>query len=163
MRTKAAATLTGKKPKAPSAAGLLPLLKPYRLLIVTLVVVTVVGNGLNLVVPKLISHAIDAYTQGHFVLRTVVAEFLVVGMLVFVLAYGQSLVQTWASERVAKDLRTRVAAKISHQSFAWVEQLTPAKLLTNLTSDVDAVKTFVSQAIASIISSLFLIWGPARF
>ncbi len=161
MRTKAAATLTGKKPKAPSAAGLLPLLKPYRLLIVTLVVVTVVGNGLNLVVPKLISHAIDAYTQGHFVLRTVVAEFLVVGMLVFVLAYGQSLVQTWASERVAKDLRTRVAAKISHQSFAWVEQLTPAKLLTNLTSDVDAVKTFVSQAIASIISSLFLILGAS--
>ncbi len=69
--------------------------------------------------------------------------------------------QTWASERVAKDLRTRLAAKISVQSFAWVEQLTPAKLLTNLTSDVDAVKLFVSQAIASIISSLFLIVGAS--
>ena len=129
MRTKAAATQIANKPKAPSAAGLLPLLKPYRLLIATLVGLTVVGNGLNLVVPKLISHAIDAYTQGRFILHTVVLEFLVVGILVFVLAYGQSLVQTWASERVAKDLRTRVAAKISHQSFAWVEQLTPAKLL----------------------------------
>ncbi len=161
MRTKAAATQIGKKPRGPSAAGLLSLLKPYRLLILTLVVLTITGNGLNLVVPKLISHAIDAYTQGHFVLHTVVVEFLVVGILVFVLAYGQSLVQTWASERVAKDLRTRVAAKISHQSFAWVEQLTPAKLLTNLTSDVDAVKTFVSQAIASIISSLFLILGAS--
>ncbi len=161
MRTKAAAPQTGSKPKAPSAAGLLPLLKPYRLLIATLVALTVVGNGLNLVVPKLISHAIDAYTQGRFILDTVVEEFLVVGILVFVLAYGQSLVQTWASERVAKDLRTRVAAKISHQSFAWVERLTPAKLLTNLTSDVDAVKTFVSQAIASIISSLFLIFGAS--
>jgi ATP-binding cassette, subfamily B, bacterial len=161
MRTKTAAPKIGSKPKAPSAAGLLPLLKPYRLLIATLVVLTVVGNGLNLVVPKLISRAIDAYTQGRFVLHTVVEEFLVVGILVFVLAYGQSLVQTWASERVAKDLRTRVAAKISHQSFAWVERLTPAKLLTNLTSDVDAVKTFVSQAIASIISSLFLIFGAS--
>jgi ATP-binding cassette subfamily B protein len=47
------------------------------------------------------------------------------------------------------------------QSFAWVERLTPAKLLTNLTSDVDAVKLFVSQAIASIISSLFLIIGAS--
>jgi ATP-binding cassette subfamily B protein len=62
---------------------------------------------------------------------------------------------------VAKDLRSRLAAKISEQSFAWVEQITPAKLLTNLTSDVDAVKLFVSQAIASIISSLFLIAGSS--
>ena len=137
------------------------LLKPYKLLITTLVTLTIVGNGLNLVVPKLISHAIDAYTAGHFVASTVVLQFLVTGFLVFILTYAQSITQTWASERVAKDLRTRLAAKISVQSFAWVEQLAPAKLLTNLTSDVDSVKLFVSQAFASIISSLFLIVGAS--
>jgi ATP-binding cassette subfamily B protein len=137
------------------------LLKPYRSLVVTLVALTIAGNGLNLVVPKLISHAIDSYTQGHFVRNTVVIEFLVVALLVFLLTYGQSVVQTWAAERVAMDLRTKVAAKISVQSFGWVEQLTPAKLLTNLTSDVDGVKLFVSQAIASIISSAFLIIGAS--
>jgi ATP-binding cassette subfamily B protein len=137
------------------------LLKPYKLLITTLVTLTIVGNGLNLVVPKLISRAIDAYTAGHFVASTVVLQFLVTGFLVFILTYAQSIAQTWASERVAKDLRTRLAAKISVQSFAWVEQLAPAKLLTNLTSDVDSVKLFVSQAFASIISSLFLIVGAS--
>ena len=147
-------------PKPPSA-GLTLLLKPYRLLIAILAILTIVGNALNLVVPKLISHAIDAYTQGSFVLHTVVLQFLLVGLLVFVFAYAQSGVQTWASERVAKDLRTRLAAKISVQSFAWVEQITPSKLLTNLTSDVDAVKLFVSQAIASIIASAFLIVGAS--
>src|SRR6185437_6180633 len=111
--------------------------------------------------PKLISHAIDSYTQGNFVRNTVISSFLLVGLLVFVFTYAQSVVQTWAAERVARDLRTRLAAKISVQSFAWVEQLTPAKLLTNLTSDVDGVKLFVSQAIASIISSLFLILGAS--
>ena len=147
--------------KRPPPSGLMALLKPYRLLIATLATLTIVGNALNLVVPKLISHAIDAYTQGRFVLNTVVVQFVLVGLLVFVFAYAQSGVQIWASERVAKDLRTRLAAKISVQSFAWVEQLTPAKLLTNLTSDVDAVKMFVSLAIASIISSLFLIVGAS--
>jgi ATP-binding cassette subfamily B protein len=34
-------------------------------------------------------------------------------------------------------------------------------LLTNLTADVDSVKTFVSQAISSIISSIFLIIGAS--
>ncbi len=145
----------------PPSSGLLLLLKPYRLLIAILAILTIVANAFNLVVPKLISHAIDDYTQGRFLLHTVVLQFVVVGLLVFVLTYAQSVVQTWASERVAKDLRTRVAAKISVQSFAWVERLTPSKLLTNLTSDVDAVKVFVSQAISSIISSLFLIVGAS--
>src|ERR1700677_208865 len=149
------------KPKRPPSAGLMLLLKPYKSLVALLVALTIVGNGLNLVVPKLISHAIDAYTHGSFVLNTVVIQFVLVGVLVFVLTYAQSAVQIWASERVAKDMRTRLAAKISLQSFGWVEKLTPAKLLTNLTSDVDAVKVFVSQAIASIISSLLLIIGAS--
>lgn len=147
--------------KRPPSAGLLLLLKPYRFLVSMLVVLTIVGNGLNLVVPKLISHAIDAYTQGHFVLNTVILQFVSVAALVFILSYAQSAVQTWAAESVGKDLRTRLAAKISVQSFGWVEKLTPAKLLTNLTSDVDAVKLFVSQAIASIVSSLLLIFGAS--
>jgi len=149
------------RPKGPPSSGLFLLLKPYRLLVAMLVALTIVGNGLNLVVPKLISHAIDAYTQGSFVLNTVIWQFVVVASSVFVLSYAQSAVQIWASERVARDLRTRLAAKISVQSFAAVETLTPAKLLTNLTSDVDAVKVFVSQAIASIISSLLLIFGAS--
>jgi ATP-binding cassette, subfamily B, bacterial len=149
------------QPKKPPSPGLMLLLKPYKMLVAMLVVLTIVANGLNLVVPKLISHAIDAYTQGHFVLNTVILQFLVVAALVFVLTYAQNGVQIWTAERVAKDLRARLAAKISEQSFAWVEQITPAKLLTNLTSDVDAVKLFVSQAIASIISSLFLIIGSS--
>jgi ATP-binding cassette subfamily B protein len=147
--------------KGPPSAGLTLLLKPYKGLVAALVTLTIVANALNLVVPKLISRAIDSYTHGNFVRNTVIAEFVIVGLLVFVLTYAQNMVQTWAAERVAKDLRTRLAAKISVQSFGWVEKLTPAKLLTNLTSDVDGVKLFVSQAIASIISSLFLIIGAS--
>ncbi|MBZ5632041.1 MAG: ABC transporter ATP-binding protein/permease [Acidobacteriia bacterium] len=145
--------------KPPPAAGLLVLLKPYRALILLLVVLTIAGNGLNLAVPRIIAHAIDAYTQQTFVLSAVVLQFFLVAFFVFALTYLQSLVQTYASERVARDLRTRVAAKISGQSYAFVERITPAKLLTNLTSDIDAVKLFVSQAIASIIASVFLIVG----
>jgi len=145
--------------KRPPGPGLLSLLKPYRWLVVLLVVLTIAGNGLNLVVPKIISHAIDAYTSQTFVLSSVVLQFFEVAFLVFALTYLQSIVQTYAAEQVARDLRTRVAAKISVQSYAYVEQITPAKLLTNLTSDVDAVKLFVSMAIATIIASVFLIVG----
>lgn len=55
----------------------------------------------------------------------------------------------------------RIIEKISLEDFDYVQLLTPSKLLTNITSDVDSVKTFVSQAIASILSSLFLIIGSS--
>src|SRR5579864_583344 len=151
----------GTKKRPPPGAGMFALLKPYRPLIAMLVLLTIAGNALNLVVPKLISHAIDAYTQRTFVLSTTVLQFFVVAFFVFALTYLQSVAQTYASERVAKDLRTRLAGKIALQSYSAVEKLTPAKLLTNLTSDVDGVKLFVSQAVASIIASIFLIIGAS--
>jgi ATP-binding cassette, subfamily B, bacterial len=145
----------------PSGPGLFALLNPYRGLVVILVVLTLVGNGLTLVVPKLMSRAIDAYTRPDFVLSTVVLQFFVIAFVVFALNYVQNITQTYASERVARDLRTRLAAKIATQSYSGVELLTPAKLLTNLTSDVDGVKLFVSQAVATIIASLALIVGAS--
>jgi ABC-type multidrug transport system, ATPase and permease components len=146
------------KPRGP---GLFALLKPYRAWVATLVFLTIAGNGLTLIVPKLISRAIDGYTQQTFVLRAVVLQFFVIAFLVFVLNYLQNIIQTYTSERVARDLRTRLAARIATQSYSSVEKLTPAKLLTNLTSDVDGVKLFVSQAVATIIASLFLIVGAS--
>ncbi len=147
------------KKRVPPQAGLFSLLKPYGGLIALLVVLTITGNGLNLVVPQIIARAVDAFGQNTLVLSTVIWQFSIVALLVFTLTYSQYVVQTYASERVARDLRTRIAAKVSVQPYAYVEQATPAKLLTNLTSDVDAVKMFVSMAIASIISSVFLIIG----
>ena len=147
------------RPKKPS--GLFLLLKPYRGLIAALFALTIVANSLNLVVPKLISRAIDTYTRTAAIPGSITALFLFVAVLVFLLTYLQSIVQTYASERVARDLRTRLAAKIAVQSYAYVEKITPAKLLTNLTSDVDAVKMYVSMAIASILASIFLIIGSS--
>ncbi|MFZ3170260.1 MAG: ABC transporter ATP-binding protein [Candidatus Methanoperedens sp.] len=142
-------------------ANLLGLLKPYALWITLLVVLTILANGLNLLVPKIIASAIDTYTQDNFALRNVVLEFSAVAVVIFILTYLQNVVQTYSSERVARDLRKKISAKISAQDYMYVERVTPGKLLTNLTSDVDAVKTFVSLAIAAMISSVFLIVGAS--
>jgi ATP-binding cassette subfamily B protein len=149
------------KPPGPSQAGLFALVKPYKGLVAMLAALTILANALNLVVPKLIASAIDNYRQPNFALGPMIARFLLVCVSCFLLTYLQSLVQTYASERVAKDLRARLVAKLATQTCSFVEHVTPAKLLTNLTSDVDGVKLFVSMAIATIISSIFLIAGSS--
>ncbi|MEI7510727.1 MAG: ABC transporter ATP-binding protein [Candidatus Peregrinibacteria bacterium] len=142
-------------------ANLLTLLKPYSFFIAVLVVFTLLSNGLNLVVPQIISSAIDSYTAQSFVLLDTIVQFSLVTVGIFIFTYAQSVLQTFAAERVAKDLRTQLATKISLQNYAYIQETDPSKILTHLTSDVDAVKSFVSQAISSIISSVFLIIGAS--
>jgi ATP-binding cassette subfamily B protein len=137
------------------------LLRPYTGLIILLVVLTIAANALNLAVPQIIAHAIDTYSGSTFVFSHLIIEFSLAALFIFIFTYGQNIVQVYASERVARDLRNDLSAKISVQPYEYIDRITPAKLLTNLTSDVDAVKTFVSQAIAAIISSIFLIIGAS--
>lgn len=147
--------------KAASPPSLLTLIKPYGRLIGLLIGLALVSNAANLVLPLIVSQGVDAYTAGHFALETTLIEFLTASALIFIFSYGQSIVQTYASERVAKDLRTQLADKISRQSFTYIQQTNPAKLLTNLTSDIDSVKMFVSMAIVSLVSSLCIIAGAS--
>lgn len=138
--------------------SLLSLLKPYWKLILPLIALTLLANGLTLWLPRLLSHGIDGYLSGGS-LNKILWEFSIASGGIFVLTYLQTIFQTFASEKVARDLRGDLSKKISTFSFAEVQALTPAKLLTNLTSDVDSVKNFVSRAVVNVISSVFLILG----
>jgi len=89
----------------------------------------------------------------------VLVKYLMASLVIFIFTWLQGLVQVYASEKVARDLRSRLAHKISIQSHAYIEESNPSKLLTNLTADVDSIKMFVSQAIVSISSSIILIIG----
>jgi len=147
--------------QGPEKPNMFALLKPYSGMITMLIVFALLSNGINLVIPKIISNGIDAYTNGHLILNRIIVEFTLAALFIFIFTYLQSIVQTYASERVARDLRTRLSEKISRQSYAYIEHANPSKLLTNLTSDIDSIKMFVSQAIVSILSSLFIIIGAS--
>ncbi len=158
MKSSATPGKANQKPKSPSLIGLL---KPCKGWIILLVVFAIISNAFNLLVPMLISRGIDSYVAGTLVVPTLVMQFALTAAAIFIFAYLQNVVQTYASELVARDLRKKVSAKISLQSYAFVQEMTGAKLLTNLTSDVDAVKLFVSQAVVTFASSLFIIIGAS--
>jgi len=141
--------------------GIFSLLKPYAGIVILLIIMALLGSGINLLIPKIIAHGIDTYSAGHFDGRLIILQFLIVASAIFIFTFLQNIIQTYASERVAKDLRTKLSDKISRQSYAYVLKSNPSKLLTNLTSDIDSVKMFVSQAFVTIISSVFVIAGTS--
>jgi ATP-binding cassette, subfamily B, bacterial len=151
---------------APKPPGIFSLLKPYSGLVTMLIVFALFSNTVTLWLPKIISQGIDGYihsllTHTKYNVNPTLVKFTLAVAFIFIFAYLQTIIQTYTSEKVARDLRTRLSDKISKQSNAFIEQVNPSKLLTNLTADVDSIKLFVSQALVSIISSVVIIVGAS--
>ena len=153
----------GEKPNEP---GIFSLLTPYKVLITLLILFALFSNGISLWLPKIIAHGIDGYIHGFIIrikfdINPTLIKFTIAVVFIFLFTYLQTIIQTYTSEKVALDLRTKLSEKISRQTNAFIETANPSKLLTNLTADADAIKLFVSQALVSIISSVFTIVGAS--
>lgn len=139
--------------------GLWQLLVPYRKQVFLLVFFAMAGNGANLILPRLVGMGINRYEGNHHVPFDLTDDFAAACLIIWIFSACQTLVQVTTAERVARDLRSRLAEKISQQTFRFVQETQPSRLLTNLTGDVDAVKTFVSDVIAGLFSSVFILLG----
>jgi ATP-binding cassette subfamily B protein len=149
------------KPAKPRGPNLFAVLRPYRRFIFLLVFLSIISNGINLAIPNISRHAIDAFTGHRLDIDRTLWLFMAAVVGVFVFTYASSYVQTYTSERVARDLRTRLADRISRQNYSFLQKNNTGQLLTNLTADVDSIKGFVAQAIVSIFSSIFIILGAS--
>ena len=154
-------SITPAANKKTSKPGIFSLLKPYSGMVAILIIMALLGSGINMFIPKIIAHGIDSFSANRYNLRSVIFQFLLASSSIFVFTFLQNIIQTYASERVGKDLRSRLSDKISQQSYVFVLKSNPSKLLTNLTSDIDSVKMFVSMAFVTIISSVFVIAGTS--
>ncbi|MCR4278972.1 MAG: ABC transporter ATP-binding protein/permease [bacterium] len=148
---------TNKKTKQ-KQPNVFDMLKPYTSFIIPLIFLALLSNGLTLWLPRLLSHGIDTFLRGEN-FDEVLWQFFIASFCIFILVSLQSIFQTLAAERVARDLRNTLSEKISMHEFADVQRITPSKLLTNITSDIDSIKNVVAQAVVTMVSSVFLIVG----
>lgn len=142
---------------------LFALAKPYSWSIIAIFALSIIVNVLGLVVPKIIASAVDTFAHTTFDTTYYTVLLLSIATGAFVFGTVQSICQAYVSERIARDLRSRLIAKIAEQEFSFVNQVTPEKLLTNLTGDVDNIKDTISQGMVQIFSSVILIIGTVIF
>ena len=138
---------------------LISIVRPYRGIVIVMIIMALAGNAINLFIPKIIAQGIDAFSANRFNASSIVIEFLAAAFGIFIFTFAQSVIQTFTSERVAKDIRSKLSNKLSQQSYTFILKSNPSRLLTNLTTDTDSVKMFISMALVTIISSFFVIAG----
>ncbi|WP_375756815.1 ABC transporter ATP-binding protein [Corallococcus exercitus] len=154
---------------APPASGRPPILRAlgylrrYRLEALGALLSLLLVSVANLGAPQMIRIAIDqGLARGEQ--RPV---WLAVGGLVAI-ALGRGLfnfLQGYLAERasqgVAFDLRDALFARIQRLSFSYYDQAQTGQLLTRLTSDVEAVRTFVGSGIVQFAAAAAMLVGCA--
>ncbi len=143
---------------------MIQLFKQYKGWLGLLFLFSVAANGLSLVIPKQVSKYIDLYQdlarQGlPFSNSRPIWIIGGIAIIVLITTIIQFVVATYLAEKVAFDLRNKLVGSIKKQTYSYVSDATSSKLLTNLTSDVDAVKGVASQGLVGVFSALLTFFG----
>lgn len=146
--------------KGPGIGVFIAPLSEHKLLVAFLVVTVIITSGVNLLLPRLMGEMIDNASRPN-ALKSIAITYLIASVVGFLFLGFQGVISTVISERIGRDLRNSLIAKLAGQSYQFVSGQTVPKLLTNVTSDVDAVRGFFNQGITIVLSSAILIVGGA--
>lgn len=137
------------------------LVATYKWLFAAVVILTFVANGLYVYIPRLSASVIDQANAASGLAGAYPAliTLAVVAVVALVSTSVQVFVSGYFSEKVALDLRNKVIDKLGDQSFGYISKAGSGKLLTNATSDVEAVKNVLSQGLSTLLGALIVLVG----
>lgn len=114
-------------------------------------------------------HAIDAYLTPLALQRSGALDVVLRGLtmtallyaglkvLEFLLQYAFALTIGYLGQNVLRDIRADVFSKLQRLHLAFFDQNPVGRLITRVTSDVDAINQFITGGLVSLIQSSFII------
>lgn len=144
-------------------------LKPYVPLVVAGVILALLIAVAQPMFALIQRHAIDTYLVPFERDRTLTTETLYRGLMVaalgfmalkvveFCLTYAFTLAIGYLGQNVLRDIRGDVFTKLQRLHLAYFDQNPVGRLITRVTSDVDAINQFITGGLVSLIQSTFLI------
>jgi len=138
------------------AKRLLRYLKPYVGTLSIALALTLVLNLLDVLQPKFTEWAIDhnivpRSTDG---LSLLVLLFLGSQILRLVFSYFQTIFLESAGQYVMFDLRKELYGKLQHQEVAYYDRNPVGRIMTRLTSDVDALNELFTAGVTDLLGDL---------
>ncbi|HEX8926050.1 MAG TPA: ABC transporter transmembrane domain-containing protein, partial [Terriglobales bacterium] len=155
---------------------LLRYLRPYTFQVVLAVTAILLKAGCDVLGPYLTKTAIDKYLAhtsgaGHSFLDRVLSSdpvrgisqiaAMYLGLLVvgFVLDYTQTYMMQWTGQKVMFDLRSQLYRHVQRMHLAFFDRNPVGRLVTRLTTDVDALNEMFTSGVVSIFEDVFVLVG----
>lgn len=158
----------GKIYDSRAARRLLTYLAPYRRLVVIALALTIVVNLVRQIGPLLTKWAIDDYvrpaSEGGMDLSTAfdgiaILALAYLGSLVVTLGIGyfQDVLLNTIGQRAMYDLRAEIFKKLQTIEVAYYDRNPVGRLMTRLTTDVDALNELFTAGLVEVLGDLVLI------
>lgn len=141
------------------ARRLLRYLHPYVRLLIPALVLTLVLNLLGVLQPKFTQYAIDWHILPRQLdgLGFLVALFFGTQLLRLVFSYFQAILLNSVGQYVMFDMRKELYDKLQHQEVAYYDRNPVGRIMTRLTSDVDALNELFTQGVTDLLGDLVMI------
>jgi ATP-binding cassette subfamily B protein len=166
----------GKAYDARLMRRLLTYLKPYRLQVAIALVAIVLKAGADVLGPYLTKVAIDKYLAhkpgaGHSFLDrflspqplTGIAQIGMAYMALlgfsFLLEFAQTYLMQWTGQKVMFDLRSQIYRHLQQMHVAFFDRNPVGRLVTRVTTDVDALNEMFTAGVVSIFEDVFVLAG----
>ncbi len=151
---------------------LLGYLKPYRLQLTLGILLLLAYSAVAPAFPSLIGRAIDNFLvadtppfNGYSIderfqgLLNIVLIYMGLRLLSFGLRFAYTYVIAWLGQHVIYDIRHQIFAKIERLHLGFFDRTPVGRLLTRITSDVDAIQQMLTDGIVGIIADFGMIIG----
>jgi len=165
----------GKAYDARLMKRLLTYLRPYRWQVAVALVAIVLKAGADVLGPYLTKVAIDKYLASHKEAHSVLDRWLsprpltgiaqiaaiYVGLLLFsfLLEFAQTYIMQWTGQKVMFDLRSQIFRHLQRLHISFYDKNPVGRLVTRVTSDVDALNEMFTAGVVSIFEDIFVLAG----
>ena len=139
---------------------LLRYLRPYRAQVAFAIVLLLFGAALELVGPYLTKIALDRAVPARDLHLIGLLALGYLGTLVigFGLEFGQTVLTTWLGQRVMYDLRREIFGHLQRMGLPFLERNPVGRLMTRVTSDVEALNDLFSSGVVAIFGDIFALF-----
>ncbi|MFW6029286.1 MAG: ABC transporter ATP-binding protein [Halanaerobiales bacterium] len=148
-----------------SVKKLMSYLRPYFFLIVIALILAMAATILTIIGPGKIRQMTDIISRG--ITSTIDLEsvkeigiFLaIIYSLSALLNYIQAFLIATVSQKMSKELRTKISKKINRLKLEYFDTNTVGDILSRVTNDVDLIGQTLNHSIGTLVTSLTLILG----
>jgi ATP-binding cassette subfamily B multidrug efflux pump len=140
---------------------LLRYLRPYKTAVAASFLLIVVMAGLDLVGPYLTKVAIDRHiARGDAAgLTRVAALYLAVLLAAFAVRFAQVYILQMTGQGIMMDLRRQIYDHLQRLHVAYFDRNPVGRLITRVTTDVDAVNELFTSGVVTVFGDLFTLIG----
>jgi ATP-binding cassette subfamily B protein len=166
-----------------SARRLLRYLRPYRRMIIPALLLTLLVNALGVVEPKFFQYAIDwfikpavdqrnslpaeqwgtVYDHAASGLVVLALVFFGVKLLTMLVSYLQTVLLQSVGQHVMYDLRSELYGKLQRQEVAYFDRNPVGRIMTRLTSDVDALNELFTSGVIEGLGDVVMVFAIIGF